>query len=455
VPIAAARPLGRRHQPFKIWASREQFFTELALFTVGAAGSYSVNVIGQLPGNEIIILSLLPVMLVIHPRRAFRREYLWFYVLVFGWLFGTVAGDLYLGTTVASSIKGFARVVFFAFDFMALAIMIKDNTRRMIIFLLSIFVQMIYAMASFRGDFLTQWKFGGSSIATIIALLISSHFYSRRRYGVCLAIVLGIAGLNLIFAFRSQIATDLVSAVLTLPIFATRRRANDQPSRARRLFQITSLLVLAGSAAYLSNAVIKYAADHGVFDESIQQKFQTQSAGKLGVLVGGRPETLVAIQAIRDSPIIGHGSFAVDPKYLQLKQDIMYEYDYVDTDTADDSEGEPAIPTHSHLTQAWVESGLLGGIFWIYVLVLTFRGILQVVFERPGLAPLYSYLLLNFVWNILYSPFGSVNRMWATYFMLMSYHLLKVKAPKTLPSHSRRIRIPARLTTARLPRTAI
>jgi O-antigen ligase len=346
-------------------------------------------------------------------------------------------------------------VVFFAFDFMALAIMIKDNTRRMIIFLLSIFVQMIYAMASFRGDFLTQWKFGGSSIATIIALLISSHFYSRRRYGVCLAIVLGIAGLNLIFAFRSQIATDLVSAVLTLPIFATRRRANDQPSRARRLFQITSLLVLAGSAAYLSNAVIKYAADHGVFDESIQQKFQTQSAGKLGVLVGGRPETLVAIQAIRDSPIIGHGSFAVDPKYLQLKQDIMYEYDYVDTDTADDSEGEPAIPTHSHLTQAWVESGLLGGIFWIYVLVLTFRGILQVVFERPGLAPLYSYLLLNFVWNILYSPFGSVNRMWATYFMLMSYHLLKVKAPKTLPSHSRRIRIPARLTTARLPRTAI
>ena len=42
------------------------------------------------------------------------------------------------------------------------------------------------------------------------------------------------------------------------------------------------------------------------------------------------------------------------------------------SDTPEDVE-EPVIPTHSHLTMAWVESGILGGVFWIYVLGLTFR----------------------------------------------------------------------------------
>ncbi len=98
--------------------------------------------------------------------------------------------------------------------------------------------------------------------------------------------------------------------------------------------KIALLLALAGGAAFLADRAIKFAADIGLFDESVTQKFQTQANGKFGVLVGGRPETLVAIQAIRDSPIIGHGSFAIDPKYLELKQELQYEYGYSDTDTA-------------------------------------------------------------------------------------------------------------------------
>jgi O-antigen ligase len=442
-----------RRKPTRIWDSRQQFFTELALFSIGAAGIYSVSLIGQFPGNEMLVLPMLPVMVLAQGRRAFRREYFWFYVLVLGWLFGTVAGDLYLGSSTANSIKGFARVVFFALDFVALAILMNDNTRRMVVFLLSIFVQMIDSIWSFRGEFLTQWKFGGSSIVTILALLISSYFYARRRYLVCLAIVLGIAGLNLLFAFRSQIATDLISAALTVPIFAIGRKTTHAPSAMRKLFQIAVLLTLAGGAAYLANVAIAYAANHGVFDEGIQAKFQSQSEGKLGVLFGGRPETLVAIQAIRDSPIIGHGSFAVDPKYLAMKQDIQYEYNYSDSDQPEDAEGSPLIPTHSHLTQAWVESGLLGGIFWIYVLGLTIRAILQVILMRPALAPLYSYLLLNFVWNLLYSPFGSVNRMWATYFTLLCYHLLKTRAPSSVPPDRMQKRIPGRRVIVRLSRT--
>jgi hypothetical protein len=449
--IGQERVIGRRRQPIRPWESREQFFTELGLFLLGAAGTYSVNLVGTLPGNEILLFPLLPVLLLAHGRRAFKRQYLWFYVLVLGWLFGTVVGDLYLGSPPARSIKGIARVVFFALDFVTLAILLNNNTRRMIIFLLSIFVQMVFIMRYFRGDFLTQWKFGGSSIVTISALLISSYFYSRRRYWICFFIVFGVAALNLIFAFRSQIATDFVSAALILPIFGLAQKPGTRASSNKNFGRVALLLTLAGGAAYLANEAIQFAAEKGVFDESVTAKFQAQASGKLGVLVGGRPETLVAIQAIRDSPIIGHGSFAVDPKYLKLKQDIQYENGYSDTDSPEDTE-EPAIPTHSHLTMAWVESGILGGIFWIYVLGLTFRGVMKVSFTRPQLAPLYSYLLLNFVWNVLYSPFGSVNRMWAAYFILMSYHILRPSVPQAAAVSQGYARIPVHLRRRPGPR---
>lgn len=449
--VGTAKVVGRRPKPIKIWESRGQFFTELVLFTLGAAGSYSVSLVGMLPGNEILLFPLLPVLLLSRPRRAFRREYLWFYVLALAWLFGTIAGDLYLGTPAARSMKGIARVVFFILDFATLTVLINKSGRRMIIFLLSIFVQMALIIRYFRGDFLTQWKFGASSIVTITALLISCYFYSRRRYWVYFFVVLGLAVLNLVFAFRSQIATDVVSAALILPIFSQTKDLGQRGAPINNFYKIALLLALAAGGALLADRAIKFGADTGLFDESVSQKFQTQANGKFGVLVGGRPETLVAIQAIRDSPIIGHGSFAVDPRYSELMQELQYEYGYSDTDLPNDSE-EPAIPTHSHLTMAWVESGIFGGIFWIFVLGLTFRGVIKVSLTRPALAPIYSYLLLNFVWNVCYSPFGSVNRMWAAYFILMSYNLLAPPTPQAFAARRNTALIPVRrpLTRARV-----
>ncbi len=145
------------------------------------------------------------------------------------------------------------------------------------------------------------------------------------------------------------------------------------------------------------------------------------------MLVGGRPETLVAIQAIRDSPFIGHGSFPYGPKYIELSQDIQYQHGYSNTDEPEEVEFE-VIPTHSHLTMAWVESGILGGICWIYILLLTLRAVFRVSVLRPRLAPLYCYLLVGFLWDILYSPFGSVNRIWAAFYILLSYNILGTRA---------------------------
>ena len=417
------RTFGTRPRSSPLWTTWESFLTDATLFSLGIAGLWSTNIGGALPGCELLLIPLLPFLFVAQGKRAFDRQYLWFYLVVGGWLIGTLAADSYNDIVFLNRAKGTARVVFFAIDFMALAILLNNKTRRFLVFAASYAAVLFFSSWGF-GDFLLRWKFGLSHSLTIAALTISVYYYSRKRYGICLTIALVIAGLNFRYGFRSQLLIDVVSTILTVPIFSgTQARAN-RPAKKQGLGRTILLLALAVFAANSLNAAFKYGASKKIFDESTNEKFVGQAKGDFGVLVGGRPETLVAIQAIIDSPIIGHGSFPFGLKYLRMEQDLQYQHGYSDSDEPDEV-FYPVIPTHSHLTLAWVEGGILGGVCWIYIFILVLRAVLRLSVARPAFAPLYAYLLVNFLWDILYSPFGSVNRIQGAFFTLLSYFILR------------------------------
>ena len=192
------RQIGRRPRRIPLWTSRESFFTDLGVFALGVAGTISVGLVGSLPVNELLLFPLLPILLLSKGKRAFKREYLWFYVLVGGWLLGTIIADLYFSSPLTNRLKGTARVVFFALNFMALAILINHRTRRLAIFALSIAVVMISTSLGFAGGFSLMWKFGLSGPIAILALLISCYYYAERRFTVCFLISLGLAALEFI-----------------------------------------------------------------------------------------------------------------------------------------------------------------------------------------------------------------------------------------------------------------
>jgi hypothetical protein len=438
MPVATARLTGIRSRRFgyrnrrePLWSSRQVFCSEAAIFILGVAGAYSLSIVGALPYSEVFLLMVLPVLLLARGGRAFDRQYLVFYLLAGAWFLGTQIADIYNGMPAYNRMKGTARVVFFILDFIALAILINNKARRIFVFAMSLAALMFISSFEFSEDFMLQWKFGLSHACTMMALLVSCYYYRRQRYWICFFVAFVMAVINFRYGFRSQLVILAISTVLVLPIFDDARVQTGRAPGMQSTIRALVLLAVSGGVAYGSNALIKYAAQKGVFDDATNAKFQAQSEGDYGVLVGGRPETLVAIQAIRDSPIIGHGSFPFGVKYLQLKQDIQYQHGYSDSDEAEDTEF-PVIPTHSHLTLAWVEGGILGGICWIYIFVLVLRAVLRLSAQRPHMAPLYSYLLVNFLWDILYSPFGSVNRMRAAFFILLSYFILRTPSVKTV-----------------------
>jgi hypothetical protein len=74
------------------------------------------------------------------------------------------------------------------------------------------------------------------------------------------------------------------------------------------------------------------------------------------------------------------------------------------------------IPSHSHLLGAWVESGVVGAVFWCWVSWLTGSTLLRSSGREP-LFTFFVFIAMLLVWNVLFSPYGADQRFTATYFV--------------------------------------
>jgi O-antigen ligase len=173
--------------------------------------------------------------------------------------------------------------------------------------------------------------------------------------------------------------------------------------------------LLMGAVAFVVAEGYGYAAGEGWLGEESKQKYEAQAGGKFGVLLGGRVELFASTLAIIDSPLIGHGSWAKDPKYATglLEQLAAYDYEIpreIKTDL---------IPTHSYLFGAWVESGIVGAIFWLWVLFFVFKILLILHKTKDTLVPLVAFVGFEMLWNVLFSPFGAGGRVYVAYHLVL------------------------------------
>lgn len=198
------------------------------------------------------------------------------------------------------------------------------------------------------------------------------------------------------------------------------------------LLALTMMITIGGV-----KAVYSYTAAHGWLGAKALKKYQMQSPGKLGILLGGRLEVIPAIFAVMDSPIIGHGSWAKGPKYrdyLILLLDLGYRMPEQQLKAA--IEHSDLIPAHSHILQNWVWGGILAAIFWVIVLIIAIRSI-WATFQRPHIlfVPL-MFIGLTCMWNIAFSPYGSMMRFsWAMNLTLLILSLRLAQVNKYKYSH--------------------
>lgn len=168
----------------------------------------------------------------------------------------------------------------------------------------------------------------------------------------------------------------------------------------------------------------RYAASSGILGEGAKDAYEKQSSGDYGLLLGGRSAILGSIPAIYDSPILGHGSWARDPFYVLAQLEALSLAGYDDRAEVENEELEEGyVPAHSYLFGAWVEAGIVGAIFWGWVLVLAIKVLLRIYPGNMALLPLMAFGAVSLAWDLVFSPYGAQARIVAPYYlvMLMTY----------------------------------
>ncbi|MDA1040534.1 MAG: hypothetical protein O3A37_09640 [Planctomycetota bacterium] len=145
-------------------------------------------------------------------------------------------------------------------------------------------------------------------------------------------------------------------------------------------------------------------AAEGALGEKAREKYERQRAAKGGLLVGGRAEFFVGLSAALDRPLLGYGSWPADTGEAVERAASRFGLEISDAARRRHPHEQTLIPTHSAVVGAWVEHGIMGGIFWLSMLGLLLRNTPRAVRLLPDSTGLVIFNAPAAVWAIFFSP---------------------------------------------------
>jgi len=406
---------------------------DILVFVIPCLQFIQLKVIGVLNGSDLLLLA---TFLYLAGRGRIRvttpvgKSFLVFCSL---WLFSQCVTDIVRHTPFVDYARGWSNIGMTLVNFTVLYILMYGRPRRLMLFgwgfvAGSLLLFFFNPDEFIRGD---PWKFGLAYPATFIVLLLASRATCRGHWPIALTLLIG--SINIYLGSRNMGGACMAAALYQLTTYYLgRSRKQGVKLKHRTVAAIAASIILGAIASFLA---YQYTASTGILGEEARSKYEGESTGAYGVLLGGRPEMLGSIPAIYDSPILGHGSWARDPTYLILEIQSAMALGYknaIDISPEDFSEGN--IPKHSCILGAWVDAGILGAIFWGWVLVLTVRVLARVYPPTVVLLPIMSFIAFALLWDILFSPYGARARIIAPYYIVMLATCMSMAPYKVTPA---------------------
>lgn len=377
-----------------------------------------INLGGRLFLTELLLIFILPLLIVKKGQLLLQAKPRWILILGMIWLIAQIITDLIRATPFEDFSRGWAKIIFLMLNFSAIYLLLVDNVKRIILFTAG------FAIGGFLNFYINPpelalaapWKFGLATPTSLLVILIAQWRIITRIRLLQELLIIAFGSIALYLGSRSLGGFFILSGLL-LYIHHTPKVRNWFIKKRITPLRSVLLLIIMSLFAWGMLTIYGMAAKSGTLGEQAEIKYRQQS-GDYGVLLGGRVEILASSQAIIDSPLIGHGSWAKDPKYklnfLELA-DLGYE---INEQAILESESD-LIPSHSHLFGAWVEAGILGALFWAWVFTLVIRTLYEIFKIEHVLLPLLITILIIAAWSILFSPFGALERLRWGFFLTL------------------------------------
>jgi hypothetical protein len=327
-----------------------------------------------------------------------------------------IASDLYRNSQSMAFIRGFLLILFTILNLLVITYLVQFRLNR---YLIVVILYSLSQMISFLlqppitgyGNF---WKFGFGYPLTAILFCWLTHKKNLHNLQLGISILI-LSGLDFALGARNLAGVSLIAG--TLSVFArTNLRKKELisggimqskktlPFPKRSLWGMTLLLIVLAITLFYS---YRGAALSGVLGKEAALKYEQQSSTNTNLIFASRTEVFGEYLAIRESPLIGHGSYA--PLTAELRQKLLpwLLNNRLQTNLVQlDSEANYAIPVHSGIFAFWVWFGILAVPFFLYALWIAISTI-----RTKGSPPIVYYFAVLLCWDILFSPFGMYARM--------------------------------------------
>lgn len=378
-------------------------------FLVSFLSFAHINVGGELYISELLLAAYL-IFSTSKIRRLADPFPKWFLSLGALWLLSQILSDVVNDTPSANYLRGWAAIIFFLVDFAAIYLMAGRSIKRARLLLFGWALGKIFQFVFAPTEYATHepWKW---ALATPLTLLLLMYLDIKKiNASLILLATMFLGMLHIYLNARSLGGRTLITGFF---IYVSQLQWF-HATLLKRLNIRKFVLLTAGGVGIASVILVAYqwSAESGYLPKNVTEKYEmtkSTNLGLLGLILGGRVEILASSEAVLNSPILGHGSWAEDRKYALLLLKIN-EILGTNRDEALIEQGvdqSNLIPTHSYLMQAWVWAGLLGAIFWFAVLRFIFQAILPILQYRSTMQAIAVFFCISVIWDILFSPFGS------------------------------------------------
>ena len=331
------------------------------------------------------------------------------------WFLAQVFTDVYREAPFFDYIRGWAKIFFFGTNLIALYALIKDNERRLILFVMGMAIGGLLKTIFFPNVYFiggSIWKFGYAGPVIMFLVLVSTRL-RNRYFPAFLLVALGI--LNLFLDSRSG-ALCCVGAATAIFLANSYRFAQEKYFLEGKLIPkmpvaVIIIVVMATTLWFFYGLSGLYHIGIDVGQRQMTETEKNPFYGRLGIVAG--------LKAAIDSPVIGHGSWARDIEYVFFLSDLRYWIGLKGGIFRSD-----LIPSHSYLVGAWVEAGIFGLIFWLFVFYQAIKSFFCLILLKPRLIPILALILMGFLWAIWFSPFGAQARIVAAFNIVIVQFIL-------------------------------